>query len=207
MTSSTTAIATWAEMSGSRLHIGLTGRMGSGKGEVARLLEADGFVYISLSDMVRREARRLGRPVNRARMQDIGNRMRREGGGGVLGAKVAAQIRKQVDTIHWVIDGIRNPAEVEALRKLPAFFLLGVDAPLPQIMQRLLSRARETDRLTEAELLARLEREWGENEPPDGQRVGDCMRVADFVLANDKDLETLKQRLRLWLKSLEVDHE
>ncbi|MBN1197624.1 MAG: AAA family ATPase [Candidatus Aminicenantes bacterium] len=207
MTSSMTVTATGAESPGPRLYIGLTGRMGSGKGEVVRLLQAEGFHYISLSDMVRAEARRLGRPVNRREMQDIGNRLRREGGGGVLGRKVAAHIRQQADTTRWVIDGIRNPAEVEALRDLPAFFLLGVDAPLSQIMRRLLSRARETDRMTEAELRARLEREWGDNEPPDGQRVGDCMRVADFVLVNDRDLETLKQRLRLWLNTLEVDHE
>jgi len=207
MTSSTTATATGAEAATSGLHIGLTGRMGSGKGEVVRLLEAGGFHYVSLSDMVRQEARRLGRPVNRTQMQDIGNRLRRQGGGGVLGQRVAEHIQNRAGINRWVIDGIRNPAEVEALRGLPDFFLLGVDAPLPQIMQRLLSRARDTDRLTETELRARLDREWGIGEPEDGQRVGDCMRMADFVLTNDQDLETLAQRLSQWLDSIEAHHE
>ena len=181
--------------------------MGSGKGEIVRLLEAEGFHYISLSDMVRAEARRLGRPVDRREMQDIGNRLRRDGGGGVLGQKVADHIRGQNGIPRWVIDGIRNPAEVEALRGLPAFFLLGVDAPLDLLVRRLLSRSRDTDRLTETELRARLDREWGIGEPEDGQRVGDCMDTADHVLVNDGGLDSLERDLRQWLHTIEAYHE
>ncbi|MDY0296139.1 MAG: AAA family ATPase [Acidobacteriota bacterium] len=204
-----TVTATVADKPAPRLHIGLTGRMGSGKGEVVRSLVEKGFHYISLSDMVREEARRLGLkpPIDRSAMQDIGNRMRREGGGGVLGKRVADHIRNHAQIERWVIDGIRNPAEVAALRELPAFFLLGIEAPLDLVLSRLLSRARDTDRLTETELRIRLEREWGQNEPADGQRVGDCMRIADSVIRNDSDLDCLEKRLRQWLDSIEVDHE
>lgn len=181
--------------------------MGSGKGEVSRFLQERGFTYISLSDMVRAQALLLGRPVNRREMQDVGNRLRREGGGGVLGDHIREHILAHPETRRWVIDGVRNPAEVSALRRLPSFFLLGIDAPLKIILERLLARNRDTDRLSERELIERLGREWGEGEPPDGQRVGDCMAMADHIVKNDGDLSDLDQRVLTWLRKIEEIHE
>jgi dephospho-CoA kinase len=96
---------------GGKLCIGLTGRMACGKGEAVRILGARGFNYVSLSDIVRREAAKIDPAVSRSRMQDIGNRLRAEGGAGVLGRMVRERIATSGET-RWVIDGIRNPAEV-----------------------------------------------------------------------------------------------
>jgi len=181
--------------------------MGSGKGEVARFLRERNFEYISLSDMVRAEARLLGRPVNRQQMQDVGNRLRREGGSGVLGDRVREHILAHPEIRRWVIDGIRNPAEVTALRRMPFFLLLGLDAPFQTLLKRLLSRNRDTDRLSETELRHRLDREWGLGEPPDGQRVGDCMAMADTIIQNDNDLRELDRRVRIWIHEIEENHE
>jgi len=181
--------------------------MGSGKGEVARFLRERNFKYISLSDMVRAEARLLGRPVNRQQMQDVGNRLRREGGSGVLGFRVRDHVLAHPETHRWIIDGIRNPAEVIALRRMPCFLLLGIDAPFQTIRERLLSRNRDTDRLSETELRQRLDREWGEGEPPDGQRVGDCMSMTDHIIHNNNDLPDLDRQVRIWIQGIEENHE
>jgi dephospho-CoA kinase len=94
----------------SKLCIGLTGRMGSGKGEAVKILEELGFTYTSLSDIVREEIAKLGKEVTRAETQDIGNRLRREHGAGVLGKRIQEKIESfPIPHDRWVIDGVRTP--------------------------------------------------------------------------------------------------
>jgi dephospho-CoA kinase len=176
------------------VHIGLTGRMAAGKGEAVGVLKERGFRYISLSDIVRAEAARSGGTVDRLAMQAIGNRLRAEGGAGVLGQRVRQQIEAAAPG-SWVIDGIRNPAEVGELRRLPGFQLIGIDAPLPLLLERMRARRRASDALDDQALTEALAREWGEGQPADGQQVGACMLLADFVIINDTSLAEFATRL------------
>lgn len=193
-------------MPGGKCCIGLTGRMASGKGEAVRILTAYGFTYVSLSDIVRREAAHGGGTVSRSTMQDIGNRLRSMGGAGVLGRMVREQIEAAAET-RWVIDGIRNPAEVRELKKISDLFLIAIDCPVPTILARMKQRGRATDAVSQAELLAGLEREWGLGEPEGGQQVGPTLAMADFTVANDGTLADLKTRLDEVLKKIGVRHE
>jgi dephospho-CoA kinase len=173
-----------------KICIGLTGRMASGKGEVAAFFKQEGYRYISLSDIVREEVARLGKDVTRAEMQDIGNSLRTSGGAGVLGKRV----REKIDPAgpqKWIIDGIRNPAEVIELRKIDSFYLIGIDTGIDIIISRIKSRNRDTDNAEKAELKKRLDREWGIGEPEDGQQVGKCLEMADFTIHNDSSLKKL----------------
>ncbi len=190
-----------------KLCIGLTGRMASGKGEAVRILQRHGFRYISLSDIVRREASRDGHEVSRGCMQDIGNRLRAEGGAGVLGRMVREAIETAGETLRWVIDGIRNPAEVLELKKICGFLLVGIDSDIPAILARMRQRGRATDAVSEAELRAALEREWGSGEPEGGQQVGPTMAMADFTVANNGTIAELKIRLDEILKKIGAGHE
>jgi dephospho-CoA kinase len=191
---------------GGKLCIGLTGRMACGKGEAVRILGARGFNYVSLSDIVRREAAKIDPAVSRSRMQDIGNRLRAEGGAGVLGRMVRERIATSGET-RWVIDGIRNPAEVRELKKISDFFLIGIDCPIPTILARMKERGRATDAVGEAELRASLDREWGLGEPEGGQQVGPTLAMADFTVANDGTLADLETRLGEVLEKIGARHE
>ena len=71
-----------------KICIGLTGRMASGKGEAIRILTHYGFHAVSLSDIVRAEAKKAGQEISRIQMQDIGDRLRRQEGAGVLGRRI-----------------------------------------------------------------------------------------------------------------------
>lgn len=201
MTSSNTATPASDPAPGPHLCLGLTGRMASGKGEVVRILQEKGFRIISLSDIVREEAQKCGRELTRSEMQDLGNRLRREGGAGVLGRRVREKICAET-TLHWVIDGIRNPAEVRELRDLPGFLLLAVDATLETILERMQSRGRSTDVADPAELRRRLDREWGIGEPEGGQQVGPCMALADLRLDNNGGLDELQAQIEALLERL-----
>ena len=181
-------------------YVGLTGCMGSGKGEVAKLLQQRGYKYISLSDMVREEATKRGLEHTRENLQNVGNQLREEHGAGALGRKVRETIVKDMPS-NWVIDGIRNPGETEELNNLPDFQMVGVGAQVETIKTRLLQRNREgAAALTEEEILARIERERGVGEPPEGQQVQKCLDSADFVILNEGTLDELEGKCEHFLR-------
>jgi len=188
------------------LRIGLTGRMASGKGEAVRILTNHGFEYISLSDIVRREAAKATPALSRSQMQDLGNRLRRDGGAGILG-KMVRELIEASPPAPWVIDGIRNPAEVAELRKMGRFILIGIESSVEAILARMKERGRSTDTVSEAELRAALAREWGDGEPADGQQVGPTMALADLVIVNNGSLSEFASGLDAALKKIGVSND
>lgn len=176
------------------LYIGLTGIMATGKGESAKILKKLGFNYISLSDIVRAEASKRKTPVTREEMQDLGNALREKGGEGVLAKKVREKISETMQK-KWVIDGIRNPAEVIELKKLNSFFLIGLTTPLYTIINRIKKRKRDTDTEDEIEAKKRIEREKGVGESKHGQQVGKCLHMADFTVKNNKTIKDLESNI------------
>ena len=105
--------------------IGLTGSMGSGKGEVVKILEGMGFKYITLSEMVREEARKQKKKEQREILMEVGNGMRKKEGNGVLGKRAIAKMMASGHD-NWVIDGIRNPAEIDEMRKAGEVYIIGL---------------------------------------------------------------------------------
>jgi dephospho-CoA kinase len=177
-----------------KIIIGLTGPMGAGKGEVTRVLQAKGFEYISLSSMVREEARRRGVEEEREQLMEVGNSMREEHGTGVLAKKGLEKIQNS-DCNLWVVDGIRNPAEIVELKASGLAAIVGVNAPRELIVSRILKRARPGDATDEASIIAKLDREWGVGEPDDGQQMERCMEKVDILIQNDGTLAELDQKI------------
>src|SRR2546422_8493832 len=120
--------------------IGLTGRNAAGKGEVARYLQTKSFYYYSLSDVIRDEIRSRGLQPTRDLLVAVGNELRQKYGAKILAERILAKIE---DDKHYVIDSIRNPAEVEAFRAAKHFKLIQIDAPPAIRFQRILNRQRE----------------------------------------------------------------
>lgn len=173
--------------------IGLTGSMGCGKGEIVKILEKEGFEYITLSMMVREEARRRGVPEEREHLMEVGNSMRSVGGAGVLAERALLKI-KESGHDKWVVDGIRNPAEIVALKKDRSAHVVGVHADKDILVERILSRGRESDPTVRDEVIRKLERELGVGEPEDGQQVEKCMKLADRIISNEGTLEELNDK-------------
>lgn len=168
--------------------VGLTGPNAAGKGEVAAHLRRRGFTCHSLSDVVREEAAAQGLPPEREHLIRIGNDLRDAGGAGVLAERILPRL-----TGFAVVDSIRNPVEVEVLRTLPRFLLVGVDAPVEVRFRRSVSRSRIGDPTTLEEFKAR---EIQENSAdPNGQQLGATLRLADVILSNSGDLHDLRSEV------------
>ena len=124
---------------------GLTGKNASGKGTVADILKQNKFTYHSLSDSLRDELNLLGKEETRENLIEIGNKLREEGGPGVLADKLMSKL----DTAkNHIVDSIRNPSEVDSLKQkssLCKFFLISVDADARLRYDRLCTRGRIGD--------------------------------------------------------------
>ena len=170
--------------------IGLTGRNAAGKGEVARYLQTKSFYYYSLSDVIRDEIRSRGLQPTRDLLIAVGNELRQKYGANILAERVLERIE---DDKHYVIDSIRNPAEVEAFRAAKHFKLIRVEAPQEVRFRRILSRRRESDPRTFEEFIELEKREAeGEETSQNLVKVG---LMADHTLTNDGPLETLYPKI------------
>ena len=168
--------------------IGLTGSLGAGKGVVSDFLKKKGFIYLSLSDELRQIAKEKKVELTRENLQNLGNQLRVECGLGFL-ARIACDKIKSQEYKKAIVDGIRNPAELEELKKMKDFFLISVDAPQRLRFERLVSRDRESDPKNWEDFLKIDSRDKGFGEIESGQAVGKCMEQADFLLINSGTLE------------------
>lgn len=181
--------------------IGLTGPMASGKSTVVAALKKKGFKSLSLSDMVREEARRQGLEETRDNLMTAGQYLRGEFGAGILGKRVREKIQAQSAKENWIVDGIRNPAEVVELKKLPHFVLVANSAPEDLIVKRILERKRQDDTLDEKAIRKKLHREMGHGETAEGQQVLLCIEIADYQFENTMPMNEVEEEfLKLYNK-------
>lgn len=171
-----------------KLVLGLTGANAAGKGEVASHLRARGFTVHSLSDVVRDEAAARGLPPEREHLIRIGNLLRENAGPGVLAERILPRLGPRD-----VVDSIRNPAEVEVLRRLPHFVLLGVRAPIELRFQRSLNRGRPGDPTTLERFKLREQQE--NSSDPAAQQLAATFALADREIDNDAGLDSLRDRM------------
>jgi len=177
--------------------LGVAGPNGAGKGEVVAYLGARSFTALSLSDVIRDELRRQGVEETRERMIDAGRALRAEHGPAALAERLRPRL---LPDRHYVIDSIRHPAEVEALRRGPGRFrLLWVDAAPALRFERLRARARPGDPGTLERLLELEGRERGSADTA-AQQLDAVAALADARLHNDGPLADLHAQLQRLLE-------
>ena len=164
--------------------IGLTGVTASGKTTVARVLEHFGFNYTSLRDAVKRELIERGMPITRENLKFLEDELVRRQGKSVLAVLARSFIISSGEP-YWVVEGITNQHQVAEFRKLPSFFLVGVNAPIQAISARMRKRRRRADPFSTAELTAHIDRELADSEGGLYWNVGRCLELADSIIDNN----------------------
>lgn len=171
--------------------IGLTGKNASGKTEVAQYLKSRGFEYFSLSDEIRQEAETRGLAVRREVLIEIGNELRARFGPGVLAERI---LQRLAQDRNYVVDSIRNPAEVEVLRRRQDFRLVALEAEQATRFERSQRRARENAAQTLEEFSQEESRELHSSDPANQQLLA-TRRLADIVVNNDASVKDLHAQL------------
>ena len=178
--------------------IGLTGKNGSGKGEVVKFLQERGFQALSLSDVLREEAQKQGKSVTREFLVELGNRIRQEFGPGELAERIFACLDPEK---NYVIDSIRHPAEVQVFKRRRDFYLLNIQAPQKLRFERLRQRARENDPRTFEEFLA-LEAREAASAKSSAQQLDQAISLAILTVENGGPLRDLHEKIKQLLLEL-----
>lgn len=171
--------------------IGLTGENCAGKGAAAEYLMKKSFYYLSLSDVIREELKAEGEAITRENLIAKGNELRERFGPGILGKRIAE--KAEADK-NYVIDSIRNPAEVKELEKLGRFFLFYITAPAKTRFERIKARERETDPRT-FEAFLEIEKMELENKDETKQNLKGTFAMAQTTMVNDGRLAGLHEKL------------
>ncbi|MBI2138082.1 dephospho-CoA kinase [Candidatus Woesearchaeota archaeon] len=177
--------------------IALTGTIGSGKGEVAKYVEQKGFQYLVYSDVLREIAKQKGIEPTRQNLHKLG---------GAIKEKVhdpgylSKQLLKKITKEHAVVDGVRNVGEIEELKKSGDAYIIGITAPQRLRFLRLRKRKREGDPLTFPEF-KRIDNIENRGRTK-GQEINACLKHADYMIANNKGVRELHQKVDEILRSI-----
>lgn len=184
--------------------IGVVGQIASGKGMLVNYLTSYfDFISFSLSSIVHTELEKKGiKKYTRQTLQDIGDELRREEGANVLARRTLNRLNQLNRPENIVIEGIRNTAEVEFLKKNPNFVLIGVKASRRLRFRRLLSRGKKWDPQTYEDFLKVDRRDLGIGQNKSGQQVGKCLAYCDYVLTNNKDVKDFEGKIRELMKKI-----
>jgi len=169
--------------------IGISGTLGSGKDTVAQYLVKKGWQHISLSDLIRKEAKKRGIGWDRDSLRNFANLLKAESGGDAL-AKMAVKQKKKE---NLAISSVRKPEEVDYLQSISGFRLFYVDAPIKLRYKRIVSRARIGD--TTITLQDLKKQEHTEMSGKSSQVLSYCKDHADVIIDNSKSLKDLYKQI------------
>jgi len=165
---------------------------------VCNYLISRGFEYFSLSDEIREEIRRTGLDITRDLLIAVGTELRSKNGPGVLAERMFFHLGQER---NCVVDSIRNPAEVEVLRRRQDFILMSVDADPALRFERSRARGRESAAAT-PEQFEREEARELESADPAAQQLLATHRMADLIVSNNGTLDELREHLNRLLPQL-----
>ncbi len=170
--------------------IGITGTLGAGKGTiVSYLLQQKGFAHYSVRAFLTQEIERRGMPVNRDSMTEVGNDLRAQHSPSYIVEQLYAQAQQSGQ--NCIIESVRTPGEVAALRSKPHFYLFAVDADAKLRYERISLRGSATDHVSYETFLANEQREM-DNDDPNKQNLRHCIESADYRFDNGGSIEQLQ---------------
>ena len=177
--------------------LGVTGRNAAGKTTIVEWFVNQGWEGCSCSDAIRHWLRENGQEITRENLTQGGRTLRSKGGGGVLAEMLLERMDSKKNTI---IDSIRTPDEVHALRSRDDFLLLEVNVPLDLRWQRMQERARDGDPIN-YEFFLKQEDSEAIAENSSGQALIATAELSDIVINNDGTLSELYDSLEILISN------
>ncbi len=170
--------------------VGLTGRNAAGKTTVLQWFQRRGFLTGSCSDSIRAWLSENDIQPTRENLINGGRELRKRHGPGIL----AEMLLEAFEGENAVIDSIRTPDEVYALRRRNDFVLLEVTADPETRWLRAEARARSGDPMTK-EAFLEVERLELVSKDASGQSLIATSALADHTVENNGDLASLERHL------------
>ncbi|MFN3550584.1 MAG: AAA family ATPase [Endomicrobiia bacterium] len=188
-----------------KIILGLTGPNAAGKGEVCKYLGKKGFYVTSLSDILRKIAKRKKISPTRINLVNLGNKLRKKYGSNILAKWTIEDIIKNSNNFDKVVvDSFRNPEEIKEFKKKfnNKFFLLYITAPKKLRFKFMKLRNREGDPKTYKEFLE-IERKEKSNKSIQ-QQIHKCKELKDFYIKNNSTLKNLYKKINKVLEKINL---
>ena len=176
--------------------VSIVGMAGSGKSEVAGILERDGFVRIRFGDVTDEEVKKRGLELNEEDERQVRELLRREHGMAAYAKLNLPRIETALKYSDVVIDGLYSWEEYTFLKDYygDGFYLVAVWASPRTRYSRLTNRLGRKLTIEEA---ARRDRAEIEN-----LNKGGPIAMADFTIINESSLTDLKKEVERIISSL-----
>jgi cytidylate kinase len=190
--------------------IGLSGTNGSGKDTVGHMLaKQHKYLFLSVTDLLRNEARQRGLPIERRYLREISAEWRRQSGLGVLIDKAVSEYEKAKDEYEGlVIASLRNPGEAQRVHELKGK-VLWIDADPKIRYDRIQASANLRNRVGEDEkTFEQFQEEEAAEMKPSGDEatlnMADVKNNSDFRIDNnDSSIKVLQQSIKRALAAIE----
>ena len=176
---------------GNIMLLGVTGRNAAGKTTIVEWFVNQGWDSCSCSDAIRHWLRENGQEITRQNLTQGGRTLRSQGGGGVLAEMLLQRMDQSKNTI---IDSIRTPDEVHALRTRDDFLLIEVNVSRDSRWQRMQARSRAGDPL-DYESFLKQEDAQAVADDLSGQALIATAELSDIVINNQGTLDQLYESL------------
>lgn len=173
-----------------KIILGLAAELAGGKGTVAKyVVEKYSGSSHRFSTMLRDILSRIYLPDSRENMQKLSTILRQNFGEDTL-AKVIAEDVKNDDHGVIAVDGVRRPADILYLKKIPGFKLVYIDADIKNRYKRIVKRRENPDDVTKT-----LEEFQKDQEGEADAQIRNMKDHADFVVDNNVALEELYKQI------------
>lgn len=170
-----------------RIIIGLTGAFGSGTSFLAQnFFDESEYKKLSLSAVLRENyEKEHGKPhEKRSQLQEYGNKLRSQDKA-LLARELDEKYISQDTKSNFVIESIRNPAEIKYFReKYPEFILIGVFADYDVRWERVKDSYNGSKDAFDVD----EQKDKGAFEPEYGQKISDCFFESDLILSNNEKI-------------------
>lgn len=180
-----------------KLYIGIVAQIGAGKDAAARYIEVFyGAKALRSSDMLGEILGILNlNPTKRENLQKLPIAIRSVFGKKIISHAMVERMKKQKE--HIVIwNGIRYPSDVDAFRKLPNSFLIGITAPERTRFNRIKKRKEKAgeENLT----FAQFQKEQGKDTEINVLKIIDN---ANYNIFNNQTLNALYKKISRIIES------
>ncbi len=170
--------------------VAIVGMTGSGKSEVARVFEQNGFARIRFGDLTDEEVAKRKLPLNENNERLVREQLRREKGMAAYVILNLPKIEKAIEKSNVVIDGLYSWEEYLYLKSrfTVDYYIIAVWSSPKTRYNRLNKRAARP--LTTQEATARDKAEI------ENVNKGGPIAMADFTIINDFSLEELVKQTK-----------
>ena len=176
--------------------VSIVGMAGSGKSEVAKIFENNGFAKVRFGDITDREITKRGLELNEKNERYIRQQLRKEHGMSAYAKLSLSKIDHLLKSVDVVVDGLYSWEEYTLLKSRYGnhFAVVAVWAS-PQVRYQRLSK-RLVRPLTAEEAVSRDTAEIEDT------NKGGPIAMSDFTIMNESSLEALERETKRVLATL-----